>query len=148
MTDFVFAPLVNDPPARVESAALGASNAAKMTDNDIGKAVKLGTANNYVLCATNDEIAGFVSTVEPFTVNGGFSFGGVQRDRRMEAVVGTNQVGAIAIGALVVADTQVALNTAGKATVRSGSPTIFLWRVIRHVTGTGVAGDTVLLEKV
>lgn len=234
MTAFAFTQLVE---TELTSAALGPNNSTKFSDKDLNKAVKLGTANNYVLATNGDEIDGFVKAIEPFTVNDGFSFGAVQLEGRVEAVVGSNQVGALPIGAYVVADTQVALGTVGAAKVKAGAapaltevevlagtasaggatsitltggsavddyyngmvvtidsgtgagqskvitdyvgstkvatvatwsvnpdntsvfsvttnvfsqaaPLRALWRCIRHVTGTGVTGDTVLLERV
>lgn len=148
MSDFQFTLLVNDPPATILSAALGTGANAFTSAADLGKGVKLGTSQNYVQVAAGDEVEGIVTSVEPYTVNDGFTFGGVQTDRRIEAVVGVSQVGALAIGALVVADIPIALNTAGILQVKAGAPASFKWRVIRHITGTGVAGDTVLLERV
>ena len=148
MTDFVFTLLVNDPPATILSAALGTGANVFDSETDVNKGVKLGTSQNYVLAADGDEIEGVVASVEPFNVNDGFSFGTVQVDRRIEAVVVASRVGALAIGSLVVNDIPVALGTAGDIQVKAGSPATFLWRVIRHVTGTGVTGDTVLLERV
>jgi len=148
MTDFVFTELVNDPPATVISAALGASSSAPFAEADVGKAVKLAASQNYVPVAAGDDIEGLVNSVEPSTVNSGFSFGGVQIDRRAIVEVGPTQAGALAIGALVVADTPVALGTAGYATVQAGTPSLFNWRVLRHVTGTGVTGNLVLIERV
>jgi len=235
MTAFVFTQLVE---TELVSAALGPNNSTKFSDKDLNKAVKLGTANNYVLATNGDEIDGFVKAIEPFTVNDGFSFGGVQLEGRVEAAVGANQVGALAVGSYVVADTQVALGTVGAAQVKAGgapaltsveveagtaaaggatsitldgtasavddyyngmtveilsgtgagqtkvitdyvgstkvatvstwsvnpdntsvysvktniftqtAPLRALWRCIRHVTGTGVTGDTVLLERI
>jgi hypothetical protein len=147
MTTFVFTELV--PTEKVLSAALGPDANTKFADADVGKAVKLGTANNYVAVAANDEINGFVTSIEPFTVNNGFSFGGVVVSGRVLAEVGANQGATpMAVGDYVVADTPVALGTAGKAKVKTGSPTKFFWRCIRIVSGTGVAGDTVLLERI
>ena len=148
MTDFVFTELV---PNKLESAALGANSSGKFADADLNKAVKLGTANNYVLCTGGDFIDGFVKAIEPFTVNDGFSFGGVQREGRVSAQVGANQGATpMAVGDLVVADTQVALGTAGAAKVKTGAGVAGKTncKCIRIVSGTGVAGDTVLLERV
>ena len=149
MTDFVFTQLVNDPPATVLSAALGTGGANVFaSDKDVGKGVVLGTSQNYVLAADGDEIQGVVSSVEPFNVNDGFTFGGVQTDRRIIADVAAAQAGAIAIGALVVCGIQIVLGTLGTLQVKDGAPATHKWRVIRHITGTGIAGDSVLLEKV
>ena len=82
MTVFNFTLLVNDPPATVLSAALGPDSSNKLASVDVGKGLKLGTAQNYVLCADGDEIEGVLDSVSPETVNDGFSFGGVQIDRR------------------------------------------------------------------
>lgn len=149
MTDFVFSTLTNDPLAQIESAALGVSTSTKLTDNDIGKAVKLAANQNFVLCGANDEIDGFLNTVEPFTVNGGFAFGGVQRNRRVQATVGANQGATpMAIGDLVVSDVQTGINTVGGAKVKTGTPTTNLWRCLRIISGTGAATSVVLLERV
>lgn len=162
MTTFVFTELV---PNKLESAALGVSAAGKFVSEDLNKAVKLGTANNYVLATGGDDIDGFVKAIEPFTVNDGFGFGGVQRTGRVSAEVGENQgVTPMAVGDFVVADTQVTLGTAGAAKVKTGvafsqletadytvtrqTPLHAMWRCVRIVSGTGVAGDTVLLERV
>jgi len=158
MTDFAFTELVD--MADVQSGALGANSSGKFADIDRGKSVKKASANNFVLCAGTDEIEGFVVAVAPHTVNQGFSFGSVQVKSRKLAVVGASQGATpMAFGDLVVSDTQAALGTGltgtgtgvnaeslGKPPVRTGAPTKFKWRVIRIVTGTGVAGDTVLLE--
>lgn len=148
MTDFVFTLLVNDPPATILSAALGTGANAFSSETDTGKGVKLGTSQNYVQAADGDEIEGVVASVEPWNVNDGFTFGTVQVDRRVEAVVGASQVGALAVGALVVNDVPVALNTLGVMQVKAGAPATYKWRVLRHVTGTGITGDTVLLERI
>ena len=149
MSTFVFTTLTNNPDsAQYESACLGVDSANKLTDNDKGKCVKLAASNNYVLCATTDEIEGILVATEPTTYNSGFAFGTVQRRGRFEATVGANQVATCDVGSLVVADTQAAIDTAGGAQVLEGSPTTHLWRCIRIVSGTGVTGDTVLIERV
>ena len=148
MTTFVFEELVNDPPATVLSAALGTGSGELDSSADVGKGVKIGTANNYIIATSGDEIEGVITSVEPWTVNDGYSFGGVQVDRRVTATVGATQTGTVAVGDLVVADTQAAFGTAGTLQVQSGAPTQFLWRVIRIISGTGATGDSVLLERV
>lgn len=146
MTTFAFTELV--PTEKVLSTALGPDANTKFADADVGKAVKLGTANNYVAVVADDEIEGFVTSIEPFTVNSGFSFGGVVVSGRVTAEVGANQgVTPMAVGDYVVADTPVALGTAGKAKVKTGAPSMYLWRCIRIISGTGAAGSTVLLER-
>lgn len=149
MSSFVFSELTQSPETmQTESACLGVDANNKLTDNDIGKAVKMAASNNFVLCATTNEIEGLLVATEPVTYNDGFAFGTVQRRGRALATVGANQVGTLAVGDLVVADTQSAIDTVGGLQVLGGSPTTFLWRVIRVVSGTGAAGDTVLIERV
>lgn len=149
------------PAGKIVAAALGPNSATKFADADIGKPVKMGTANNYVLCVAGDEIEGFVTSMEPFTVNSGFSFGSVLVNGRKEVVVGT---GTVAVGDLVVADTQAVLGTAGDPKVKKGTaasqsgvtpfaftertPNTHLWRVISIVSGTGAVGDKVLIERI
>lgn len=146
MTDFVFGETA--PTGKVISAALGVDANSDLNTNDIGKAVKLGASQNYTLCADGDEIEGFVTSVESFTVNDGWSFGGVVVNGRKEVEVGSEEVGVVSIGELVVAGAQVAANTAGVPKVKGGAPTTHMWRCIRHITGTGAAGDTILIERV
>lgn len=149
MSAFVFTTLTNNPDsAQYESACIGVDASNKLTDNDKGKCVKLAAANNYVLCATTNEIEGILVSTEPVTYNDGFAFGTVQRRGRFEATVGANQVGTCDVGSLVVADTQTAIDTVGGAEVLEGSPTTHLWRCIRIISGTGVVGDSVLIERV
>src|SRR5210317_538462 len=102
MTDFVFTPLVNSPHADVISAGLG-DNTNEFGSVDIGQAVKLGAAQNYVQVAAGDDIEGVVVAVDGNTVNDGYSFGSVQRDKRFRAQVGSDEVGQVAIGAEIVA---------------------------------------------
>jgi len=146
MTTFAFTELV--PTEKVLSAALGPDANTKFADADVGKAVKMGTAQNYVAVAAGNDIEGFVTSIEPYTVNSGFSFGGVVVSGRVKAEVGANQGATpMAVGDYVVADTPVALGTAGKAKVKTGTPAKYFWRCIRIISGTGVAGDSVLLER-
>ena len=78
MADFAFNLLTHSPERlNVISSRLGASPAAKLTDQDVKKAVKLGPNSNHVLCAEGNEIEGFVDSVDSAT-NGGYSFGGVK----------------------------------------------------------------------
>lgn len=149
MSTFKFAQLVNSPPADTTSAALGdGSSTIFDSQTDLDKIVKLGGADTYVLAASGDEIEGFVYSVEAFTVNEGYSFGTVQKNRRLVATVDAAQTPALAIGGLVVAGAQAAVGTAGGAVVLGGSPTTHKWRVISIVSGTGVAGDKVLIERI
>lgn len=165
MTAFVFTELT--PAQCIQSTALGTGSGNTFASPyDIGKPVTLAAANNHVLAAANAEIAGFVNTIEPFTVNNGYSFGGILVEGRIEALVGPNQGATpMAVGDYVVADTQLALGTGTPvpqwtppgtapstptgptARVKTGTPSKKLWQCIRIISGTGVAGDRILLER-
>jgi hypothetical protein len=172
MTTFVFTETV---PTELYSTALGTAvvNGGKpvgqFVSADLGKAVKLGTANNYVLAVAGDNIDGFIKAIEPFTVNDGTSFGGIQMEGRVTAIVGT---GPVAVGDIVVADTQVLadgnlakVKTLATTTYVAGSAGREYWKCIRIgvpninnvVTGVaaagaggvaGAAGDAILLERI
>lgn len=151
MTDFAFTELVDVSELGIITTALGGGTGSQFGNNDVGKPVKLSTANNYVLCAQGDQIQGFVNSVSPETVNGGYSLGGIQTEGRITAKVGASQSGTLTIGEFAVAETPSALGTAEasfRPLVVQGTPADFKWRVIRLISGTGVAGDIVLLERV
>jgi hypothetical protein len=166
MTAFAFQETV--PGDTNISSALGTGSGNTFSAAaDIGKAVVLAAANNHVLASAGNEIDGFVNSVEPFTVNGGYSFGAVKTKGRIKAVVGANQGATpMAAGDYVVADAQLALGTVGDnqqwanypgtapstptgptAQVNTGAPTKKLWRCISVISGTGAAGSVVLLER-
>jgi hypothetical protein len=152
MTVFNYTLLVNDPLADIVSTPLGVDADNGFGETDIGKGVKLGTTS-YVPLAKDDEIEGVVAAIEPATVNDGFTLGSVQRNRRVEAVVGESVAAApLVVGSIVVADTPVALGTAGTLQVYIGIPTVHKWRVIRNIVSAAGAGatigDTVLLERI
>lgn len=127
---------------------------------DVGKAVKLHSSGNYVLAAKNDpagdpvvasdDIEAVIVSVEAFTVNGGYGFGSIKRNNRVEARVATGSA-QFTIGAYAVADDQAAIgtaNTGNRPLVRSATGVNYKWRCIAILSGTGVAGDVVLLERV
>lgn len=153
MSTFVFNPKVNDPFANITEAALGSAADEGWGDAEVGKCVKLGASNNYELCADGDPIEGILVAIEPNTVNQGWSFGSVQRDRRMNAVLDTGETGVV-VGDVVVAGAQAAVGTANtgghpvvaKEPVPGTSAGNFKWRVIRLLTD-GNAGSTVVIEK-
>ena len=150
MTEQVFTELVNSPHADIVSAALGVDASNKLNDNDIGKPVKLAAANNYVVCANGDEIAGFLVSTEAATVNDGFSSGSVRRNKRMTAQVDAAEIGTAVVGVLVAAGTSAALGTKDTRPQVEiiAAPAKHLWEVIRVISGTGVAGDLVLIERI
>lgn len=151
---FAFEPLVDIGGLFTQSAALGADGTvgSRFTDKEIGKPLKLeiGSADsNMVLGAAGNEIEAFVETVEPFTVNQGFTFGTVRKHGRVYCKIASDQ-GATpaAVGDYVVSGAAEAIGTGdGYGKVKSGTPTKFLWRIIR-VKGTGAAGTVVLVERV
>ena len=93
-------------PARTEKIGTNAGQASYL---DIGKPVKL-SGDTVVLCASGDEIYGFIESVEAGT-NQGFSIGGVLCDPGLEALA-TDEVGDLAVGDFVVAGTATAMGTA------------------------------------
>lgn len=164
------------PVGAVISSPLGDSDSTKLVQADVGKAVKLqagagGLAGTYeaILCGANDTIDGFVSSINPETVNDGFSFGGVQIQGQALAEVGTTTV---ALGDMVEIESQAALGTAGvpevvkRAAVVVDDTTkesvavdvialfeserkVVNWRCTQILTGDGTTqGDSILLERV
>jgi len=120
-----------------------------ITDADIGKPLKLISADTYGLCADGDMIEGFLVALNPETA-GGAPFGTVQLGgyKRVELD------GAVAIGSLVEAAAPAAAGTAeanglGKVSVHTistvdvaslaASTFTVNWQL---VSGTGLDGDT------
>lgn len=99
---------------------------APLTQADRGKAVTLGEANQMVLADADDVIYGFLSSVEPGTRDG-FVIGGVQEQDFHEV-----DTAALAVGDLVVVDSNPASGTEGKTTVKKAADTpIIAWVVVR-----------------
>lgn len=148
-SNFKFAPLVDAGRVGATISACLGTPAVKFTDNERGKPVKLAKLHNYVLTAAGNEIEGFVETVEPFTVNQGYSFGTVRKEMRVYAKVGANQGATpMEVTDLVVADVQLADGAGDNyARVKTGTPTTFKWRVLER-EGNGTAGTIVLLERI
>jgi len=149
MADFKFQVLTHSPERlNVISTKLGPDANTKYTDKDKLKAVKMGPVGNHVLCSAGDEIEGFIDNVDPATA-GGFSFGGVARGNRgfrVKAQVGTGQgATAMKVGDLVVADAQLPVGTPGLPQVKTGTPSIHVYRVMT-VFGDGLPGSEVVLE--
>lgn len=148
MTAFAFRETV--PAPSMLTSALGTGGVNVWTDKELNKAVKLSATDDstMVLATEDDEIFGFVGAIAMGTVNNGFSHGSVQIAGWREAQVGANQgVTPMAVGDSVVADDQVAFGTAGYPKVKT-SATGTGWKVMRILSGTGVAGDKVLLLKI
>ena len=109
---------------------------------DVNKPVKYAGVQCDV-CATSDEIVGFIEAIEAATSDG-HTVGTVKKTGRMRVEVGA---GTLAVNDLVVAGTQAALGTSGKAIVISGIPTLYKWAVV-WLDVDGTAGTTVVLERV
>jgi hypothetical protein len=152
------------PPGSVISSPLGDTISTGFAQNDVGKAIKfqagaVGSAIGVleaVLCVDGDPIEGFVSSVEPNTVNEGYSFGGCQVKGQYEVARGATAV-TIALGDFVVMDgAQAALGTAeanvnvkGYTRLATDLAGIPLWQCTQHLVGIGdTAGDILLIERV
>lgn len=165
MESFMFG--VTVPSGRVVSAALGVDANSKLNDNDIGKPLKLIASDTYGICGDGDEIEGLHVSMEPHTVNNGFSFGSVQTcylGDRIEAI--NKGAGAISVGQYVLAAAQAARNTknagsldtpkpyvkAGVANNTTGpvfqSPATYRWRVVSLLGGNGAVDSEILIERV
>jgi len=161
-----FSRQVTVPNPNIVTDALGTVGQGLTAATDIGKAVALAAAS-CTLATGGQEIYGFITSIEPATINDGYAYGGVLVNGRQVAVVGANQGGtAMAVGDLVVADTQTAAGDAGAfqswaapgtvpstptgptARVKTGTPTSCFWKCIRLIEGSGVAGKKVLLERI
>lgn len=139
----------------VISTAFGNDGLNKFaSDTDTGKAMILAGEGFHALCEAGDEITGFIDTVKGTTVNNGNSQGGLVRGGTKSATLGAGQGATPAkVGDLVVADAQSpagvrpegSLNASAR--VKVGTPTLYKW-VIMQVVGDGLAGSTVVLERV
>lgn len=159
MAKFKFAVLTVEPDRlNVISAKLGSragntnelkAGLGEYSDAEINKAVKISTQDNFVLCGDGDEIDGVIDNIDAGSTEDGFTFGGVARCNagvRFLAEVGPASA-QLAVNSLVVASAQYPVGTKGILRVRDGVPTRHLWRVMRIVSGTGVIGDKVIIEK-
>jgi hypothetical protein len=157
MTDFSFQELIDT--SAWESAAMGASTldtagkgAGQYTSKDVGRAMKFDTTatrlGTYIECALNDDIQGFIASIEPFPVNSGFSFGSIQKGQRRRV----KAAGAITLGANVVAGSSPTVGaTQTLANVVAGAGVNFKWRFIHNFTSPGqnaTSGHEILVEKI
>ncbi|WP_274584086.1 hypothetical protein V9W64_10845 [Neisseria leonii] len=136
----------------IQGWALG-TEAERITDKDLHKAVVLDTTQEGTLklAADGDEIRGFIESVEPAPTDKGTTFGSVVRHapgvRVWAAGSGLNKGDKVVAGAQTAAGTANAtanprVDRFGVTQVKSGSPTTFVWEVVR------VEGDLVLIEAV
>jgi hypothetical protein len=115
-----------------------------ITDNDIGKPVKISGTDNVALCSATDTIYGFINSVEVGTT-GGKIVVGVVVSGRVRVIL----TGVVAIGAVV----EAAANTAA-GVVKAGA-----WGLIQThtpaatdqkkwilISGAGTAGTEGVIE--
>lgn len=91
------------------------TKAAPLTDKDKQKAVTLAGPSQVDLAGADDEILGFVSSIESGTQDG-FKIGGVQVDDY--AYVDT---GSVDVGTVVVVDSNPAKGTSGQTVVKAAA---------------------------
>jgi len=146
MAQFKRTLLAEDGVARVETECLG-NNTQQYFSRHVGALVKM-TANSFIACAAGDDIGGQIVHMEGATINDGFSYGSVKKDRRIQVIVGADgDTNAVTVGATVVADVQPDLVTGGVGHVKVGTGVRHKWEVIA-ISGAGAAGDIALLQKV
>ena len=108
------------PRLGVESEpARAGTKAAPLTDADVGKAVKLIGASQIDLAEANDEIFGFLSSIEPGTQDG-YVIGGFVDKGYIEV-----DTGSVPVGTLVVVSSNPAKGTAGKTVVKAGAAAVY-----------------------
>lgn len=150
---FRFDETVPLPPGAIVTAALGASAGTTLTDVDKGKALKRGTAHNYVIAADGNDLEGRLEAIAVGLVNDGFNHGSVLRGLPgIYMTVVNADAGAIALGATVVCAAQTAQGTAQTVApypkVKAGAGVLFKWRVIEHWDGAGAVGSLMLVERI
>jgi len=151
-----FAPTTGDINSQY-SGKLGTSTIAagtgQLNDKDIGKPVKYGASDCYVLCAAADVPDGFLVSVSDFTQDG-YAFGTVQVQGRTKAtVVGTT----LAVGDYIEAATPAAhlvAETLGYGLVQKHveASTFAVgntkrWEVISLLGTNGAEGTVILIER-
>lgn len=114
-----------------------------ITDNDIGKPVKISGTDNVALCADGDAIYGFINSVEVGTT-GGKVVVGVVVSGRVRVILS----GAVALGALVEAAANTAAGTAkagswGLVSTHAAAAGQKNWILI---SGTGADGAEGVIE--
>jgi hypothetical protein len=142
-----------------QTVQLGPQGTA-FNQSDLDKIVKLIGDSTYGLCATGDEIEGFIVAVEQAT-SGGYVIGGVSKYEQGEVAFvtanglqATPGVGAIAVNDIVVASAQAAVNTKTPTSyppvVKATTPANVLhkWRVVAlSQTNSGAVGQRLTIER-
>ena len=134
-----------------------------VTDNDVGKSVKLATntTDTYTICAAGDQIDGFIVGIEPATADGlklcTINIGGRKRVQISGAANVGDLVEAAAQAAAGTAEANglpiVAAHTIDTLDTTTLAATMFPknWRIISANTSDGVVADgdtTVIIELV
>lgn len=123
MAKFQMGPTVG---TTAETARMG-TKAAPLSDADVGKALKLIGPSQLDLAGADDEIFGFLSSIEPGTLDG-FKIGGFVANEYVEV-----DTGAVTFGTTVVVASNPAKGTAGLTVVKagaSGAPLTYKWVVV------------------
>lgn len=100
---------------------------APLSDADVGKALKLVGESQLDLAAADDEIFGFLSSVEPGTQDG-FKIGGYVDTGLVEV-----NTGSVAVGTLVVVGSNADKGVAGRTVVKAAgdnAPGTYKWVVV------------------
>lgn len=151
MADFKFNVLVVLPERlNVVTTKLGSAAGQAYTDKDKGKLMSMGVVSNFALAADGDEIEGWLDNVDGGPTANGFPMGGVAHPDtgvRVEAQVAAGAA-PVAVKDLVVAGAQLPLGTKGLPQIKKGTPVIFVYRIMRIVSGNGGPGSVVVLERV
>lgn len=173
MAKFKMTEVVADKTFKTARVGAGTGTANHITDKEVGKIHKLIGDSQYGLAVAGDPIEGFLAAVEAATLDD-YSIGSIQTNGRKTVIAdglqATPGTGAIAVGDYVVTGTVVAKGTAltdylpkvCKATVQPGTTeagavtdvnehikvTLFPWRVVSILTGTGAVGDKLVIERV
>lgn len=177
MAKFKFQVIVADKKHYTARLGGGTGSANYLTDADLGKPVKLVGDSQYDLCVSGDKIHGFITAVETYTADD-YSIGSVSPDGRVWGTVDTTTVAVgdyVVAGAITAKGTAIAstgpkvlkatnqpgatvtsadnvvgnLNAAIAKVVDQSLTAIYAWKVVSLGTaGTGVAGTSVLIERV
>ena len=138
-----------------------ATESAKFTDSDIGKAVKMATGapdSRVVLCADGDEIHAQLQTVEASQTSAGFRVGTARFVGSPMFTAINKGAGALAVGDEVVAAAQAAIGTPNntppyhvvmavkKAGTAKGDGTRL--KVVAIQSGTGATDSIVTLSRI
>lgn len=117
-----------------------------ITDNDVGKPVKIASTDLLELCADGDQIHGFIATVEPGGTADGKVVVIINVSGRQYAILSGSSTfgGMVEAAANTAAGTAKAGNYGLVSTHTVVTATVKMWKII---SGAVTDGATVLLEK-